>query len=90
MSFNESTHRTREDDFPAINISRIRVGGDLGGLIFVVGIVVCFLIGLPESRAFFVGTLAGGGGVAGVIWWWHRRQQARHVELLVALHLRSR
>ena len=67
--------RTLEDDYPAINISRIRVGGDLGGVVFVVGVVVSLLVGLPEMRGFFVGTLGAGSALAVVIAWWHRRQE---------------
>jgi len=63
---------TLEDEYPAINISRIRIGGDLGGVVFVVGIVGSMLVGLPETRGFFAGTLGGGVLVAAVIAWWHR------------------
>lgn len=70
----DSTNRSREDDFPGINISRIRIGGDLGGLIFVVGTVVSLLIGVPSARAFFWETLAGGLVVAVLLSWWHRRR----------------
>jgi hypothetical protein len=64
---------TREDDYPAINMSRIRVGGDVGGLVFVVGTVVCLLIGLPTARPFFFESLAGGAAIAAWLAWWHRR-----------------
>ena len=69
--------RTREDDFPEINMSRIKVGGDLGGLIFVVGVVVCTLIGVPEARGFFGWSLAGGVVVAAGLFFWHRHLRGR-------------
>ncbi len=69
--------RTREDDHPEINMSRIKVGGDLGGLIFVIGVVVCTLIGVPSSRGFFGLSLAGGVVVAAVLLLWHRRRIAQ-------------
>jgi hypothetical protein len=69
--------RTREDDYPEINCSRIKVGGDLGGLFFVVGMVVCTLIGVPESRGFLGASLAGGVVVAAVLLVWHRRRRGR-------------
>ena len=69
--------RTREDDYPEINMARIRVGGDLGGLIFVIGVVVCTLIGVPEARGFFGASLVGGVVVAAVLLWWHRRRRGK-------------
>ena len=77
MSAEGHSGHTREDDFPAINISRIRIGGDLGGLIFVVGMVTCFLVGIPAARSFFGLSLAGGVVVAAVLLLWHRRRRAR-------------
>jgi hypothetical protein len=74
MSSEGHSGRTREDDYPEINISRIRVGGDLGGLIFVVGLEVCLLIGVPTARGFFGGSVAGGVVVAALLFWWHRRR----------------
>ncbi len=76
MSAEGHAGHTREDEYPEINISRIRVGGDLGGLIFVVGMVACILIGIPASRGFFGGTLAGGVALAALLGWWHRPKPA--------------
>ena len=78
---------TLEDDYPGINISRIRVGGDLGGVVFVVGMTVCLLVGLPETRGFFAGTLGGGAMVAAVIAWWHRRHQRSSADAVIGLGL---
>jgi hypothetical protein len=63
---------TLEDDFPGINISRIRIGGDVGGFIVVVGTVGSLLIGVPTARPFFVQTLIGGSLLAVALGWWHR------------------
>ncbi len=52
------------DSHPGINISRILVGGDLGGAVAAVGTIVIVLIGLPEARTFFAAALAGGVLVA--------------------------
>lgn len=76
MNAGEHRINARSGDYPAINISRIRIGGDAGGLIFVVGMVVCLLLGVPQTRGFFAETLAGGLVVAGVIAWWHRRPRS--------------
>jgi len=70
--------------FRGINFSTLEVDGNLGGAVFMVGSVLCLLIGLPMARAMFAGALLGGAGVATVLWWWHRRhpwpgaEQARH------------
>ena len=90
MSTDGYGNRTREDDYPAINISRIRIGGDLGGVVFVVGTVVCLLVGLPETRGFFAGTLAGGVGLAVVIAWWHRGHEHATAEALISFGLTGR
>ena len=37
---------------PEINMSAIRVGGNLGGLIFAAGAVAILLIGVPGLRLF--------------------------------------
>lgn len=77
MSSEDHGGRTREDDSPEINISRIRVGGDLGGLIFVVGMMVCLLVGVPSARGFFGLSAAGGVIVAAILFLWHRRRRGR-------------
>ncbi len=77
MSSEGHSGHTNEDDFPAINISRIRIGGDLGGLIFVVGMEVCLLVGVPAARTFLGLSLAGGVLVAAVLLMWHRRRKTR-------------
>jgi len=81
MSSEGNGGRTQEDDYPAINISRIRIGGDVGGLIFVVGTVVCLLAGVPTARMFFVETLVGGSILAVILGWWHRRRPSPIVGL---------
>jgi hypothetical protein len=73
MSCEGHSGHIREDDFPAINISRIRIGGDVGGLVFMIGTVVCLLAGVPTARIFFAETLVGGTVLAVVLAWWHRR-----------------
>jgi hypothetical protein len=79
--------RTLDDEYPGINISRIRIGGDLGGVVFVVGMTVCLLVGLPSTRGFFAGTLGGGVMVATAIAWWHRRHEHWPGGALISLGL---
>jgi hypothetical protein len=59
--------RTR---LPEINMSAIRVGGNLGGLIFAAGAVAILLIGVPGLRWFVGLSLALATVLAvGVIIW---------------------
>jgi hypothetical protein len=87
MSTGAYGSRTLEDEYPAINISRIRIGGDLGGVVFVVGTVACLLVGLPEARPFFAGAVAGGSGLAVIIAWWHRHHEHATADELIHLGL---
>jgi hypothetical protein len=58
---------------PGINFSNMPVGGDVGGLIFVVGSVGAVIIGLPYLGWFFGGALAGGLLIAAALVRWPRR-----------------
>ena len=59
--------RTR---LPEINMSAIRVGGNLGGLVFAAGAVAILLIGVPGLRWFIGLSLALATVLAvGVIIW---------------------
>jgi hypothetical protein len=61
---------------PEINQSRIRVDGNIAGLMYVVGSLVVALIGLPIARWFFMATLGLGLLCALAILAWrnaHRR-----------------
>ena len=51
---------------PELNLSAIHVGGDVGGLIFVSGTVVIFLISVPSLRAFALASMAL-SAVAGLV-----------------------
>jgi|WetSurMetagenome_2_1015567.scaffolds.fasta_scaffold44629_2 hypothetical protein len=82
--------RTREDDYPEINISRIRIGGDVGGLIVVIGTTVCLLIGLPTARAFMGEALAGGVVVAAALAWWHQRRRRNDADEITGLDIGRR
>jgi hypothetical protein len=57
---------------PGINFSRLEIPGDVGGLVFTVGVVITMLIGLPLARPFFCGAFAGGLLVAAAIRAWTR------------------
>ncbi len=60
---------------PEINFSAIHVGGDVGGLIFVVGSVVIVLTGVPDTSCFLLGAAIGGLSVARALVWLHARRR---------------
>jgi hypothetical protein len=66
--------------FRGINFSTLEVDGNLGGAVFMIGSVVCLLIGLPIARALFGGALVGGAILAAVIAWWNRRHPSPIVD----------
>jgi hypothetical protein len=82
--------RAVDDEYLGINISRIRVGGDLGGVVFGVGMVTALLYGMPAARGFFAAALAGGAALALVVGWWHRRHAHPTGDALIRLALRRR
>jgi hypothetical protein len=55
-----------------INMSAIPVGGDVGGLIFVVGSLVIVVLGLPDVRWFVLGSMASGAALAASLFVWRR------------------
>lgn len=57
---------------PDINMSSIRVGGDLGGLIFAAGAVAILLIGVPGLRWFIGLSLPLAGVLATAVIAWRR------------------
>jgi hypothetical protein len=57
---------------PEINMSAIRVGGNLGGLIFAAGAVAILLIGVPGLRWFVGLSLALAVVLAVTLFAWRR------------------
>ncbi len=55
------------------NMSRTRVGGDIGGLIAVVGSVVVVVTGIPPLKWFLAGALVCGAVCAFALSAWHGR-----------------
>jgi hypothetical protein len=52
---------------PEINISKIRAGGGIAGLIFAIGSMLIFLLGIPGLWYFFAFAIALGVGIAVVL-----------------------
>jgi hypothetical protein len=57
---------------PGITMHKIHVGGDVGGLLFVVASIAAVLLGIPTAWYFFAIALAGGLGVAAILQRAHR------------------
>jgi hypothetical protein len=56
---------------PEINLSRIVVGGNVGGLIFMAGSMAILVAGLPSWRWFFAAAALGGVLTAAIVARWH-------------------
>ena len=54
--------RTREDDYPGSTSRGSGSAAISAASCSSSASVVCLLVGLPETRGFFAGTLGGGGG----------------------------
>ncbi len=67
----------RSDPPPTINIAHIPVGADIGGLVFAVGCVAIYIIGLEPVRVFFAAAVVAGVGVAILLRIWHRRRSRK-------------
>ena len=62
---------------PEINLSSIPVGGDIAGLIFVVGSVLIVTAGIPMVRWFLVGVVIGGVSLAMILTRWRAAHPSR-------------
>ena len=65
--------RATSERLAGINIAAVRVGGDAGGLIFVVGSVAIVMLGLPAVRWFLFASLVAAVTLAAVRIAWTRR-----------------
>ena len=61
---------------PQINLSGIKIGGDVGGLMFVVGIVLIAILGLPQLRQTMLVAVVAGLLLARALFVWHRSHSA--------------
>jgi hypothetical protein len=59
---------------PQIDIAKIPIKGWVG-LVFVIGVMAIFLIGLPAVRWFFLLSIPPGILVGGILYLLHRRRQ---------------
>ena len=66
---------------PGITMHRIAVGGSIMGAVFALGTVLIFVIGLPASRWFLLGSALLGTGVAAVLYFWHKNNPVELADL---------
>lgn len=66
---------------PGISIHKIQVGGDVGGLLFVIAAIAAVLMGIPSSWSFFVLAIGGGLVMAGLLHWKHIRHERRIIKI---------
>jgi hypothetical protein len=69
---------------PEINLSSIPVGGDIAGLMFVVGSVLTVTAAIPMVRWFLVGVVVGGFALALVLTRWHASHASRSPTTILA------
>ena len=55
------------------NMSRTRIGGDIGGAIAVIGSIVALIAGIPPFKYFLAAALFCGAICAFALSAWHRR-----------------
>ncbi len=56
------------------NLSHMRVGGDVGGAVAVIGTVAVLVLGIPEVKWFLGAAAVCGAGCALLLSMWHRRR----------------
>jgi len=56
---------------PGISMHKLPISGGAVGLLFVVGSMLVFLLGIPAMRWFLGGSVVLGLGVAGGLWLFH-------------------
>jgi hypothetical protein len=61
---------------PQINFSSTDVGGNVGGLIFVIGTVLIVALGIPTGLWFLIAAAIGACLVAGALVAWHTRARS--------------
>lgn len=59
---------------PGINMARINVGGDIGGLVLVIGLICAFM---PDWWPWFLAVAVGSVIIAVGLFWYHRHRPGR-------------
>ena len=66
---------------PGISMHKLPVGGNVMGAVFVIGVVVMFLVGIPLARWFLLGGIVLGGLLAMVFAAFHKRRSVEITDL---------
>ena len=78
MESNKSLFPVSErQSYTEINMSHIRVGGGVPGLIFAGGTVFIFIVGVPLVRPFLVWSLVAGSVISIALPLFHKYKPAR-------------
>ena len=72
ISYSENNGQFEAQQHPGIRIDKILVGG-AAGVVFMVGALALFLIGIPEIRGLFPIMVVGGIVGAGLLYWWRKQ-----------------
>ncbi|HVP63265.1 MAG TPA: hypothetical protein VMT82_00125 [candidate division Zixibacteria bacterium] len=67
---------------PEINMSRIAVGGGVGGAVFAIACACLFLVGVPAARWLLIGSLPCGLLVALLLFLRHKYKPVQLTEIL--------
>ncbi len=70
---------------PEINVSRITVGGDIGGFVFAAGCIVITLLGLPVLRPVMLASLGLAIPLAILLAVWHGKHPLHHQSLHIGV-----
>jgi len=68
---------SEETSYTEINMSRIRVGGGMAGLLFAIGTAFIFAFGLPAVRAFLVWSIMAGSVISIALYLFHKHKPIR-------------
>lgn len=66
---------------PGISMHKLPVGGNVMGAVFVIGIVLMFLVGIPIARWFLIAGLVLGGILATVFVVYHKHYEVEITDL---------
>jgi hypothetical protein len=69
------------ENHSGITMHRIAVGGGIMGAVFAIGSVFIFVVGLPVSRWFLLGSSLFGIGIAAVLYAWHKKHPVELTDL---------